>query len=52
MKLTYNEKDDILVVRLNDNKIAKETSLDWHTHVSYDIDENVVEVVVIGERNN
>ncbi len=47
MKVTYEEKDDILVVRLSNKPIVKESSQDWDTHISYAEDGSIVEVVVI-----
>ncbi len=47
MKVTYEEKDDILVVRLSNKPIVKESSQDWDTHISYAEDGSIVEVVVL-----
>ena len=47
MKVSYEEADDILVVRLSEKKIAKETSQDWNTHISYAEDGTIVEVVIL-----
>lgn len=49
MKTTYYQEDDILVVRLSENPIVKEKSLDWNTHVAFDDAGNVVELVIVGE---
>ncbi|MGM0703501.1 MAG: DUF2283 domain-containing protein [Pseudomonadota bacterium] len=47
MRTTYDEDDDILVLHLNDKPIAKETSQDWNTHISYAEDGTIVEVVIL-----
>lgn len=47
MRVTYDESDDILVVRLSEKEIIKETSQDWNTHISYAEDGTIVEVVVL-----
>ncbi|ACV67666.1 DUF2283 domain-containing protein [Desulfohalobium retbaense] len=47
MRVSYEEADDILVVRLSEKKIAKETSQDWNTHISYAEDGTIVEVVIL-----
>lgn len=47
MRTTYDEADDILVVRLSEKTIAKEVSQDWHTHISYAEDGTIVEIVVL-----
>jgi hypothetical protein len=47
MQATYDETDDILVLRLSDKPIVREVSQDWFTHVSYAADGSIVEVVVL-----
>jgi uncharacterized protein YuzE len=47
MRVTYDESDDILVLRLSEKEIVKETSQDWNTHISYAQDGTIVEVVVL-----
>ncbi|MFW5961345.1 MAG: DUF2283 domain-containing protein [Desulfohalobiaceae bacterium] len=47
MKITYDEADDILVLRLSEKQIVKETSQDWNTHISYADDGTIVEIVVL-----
>ena len=47
MRVSYEEADDILVVRLSEKKIAKETSQGWNTHISYAEDGTIVEVVIL-----
>jgi len=47
MRITYHEKDDILVIQIADKAIAREVSQDWNTHISYAEDGSVVEVVVL-----
>ncbi len=50
MRLTYHERDDILVIHISDKPVARETSQDWNTHVSFAEDGTVVEVVVLDAR--
>lgn len=50
MKTTYDEADDILVLRMADKPIVREVSQDWNTHISYAADGTVVEVVVLDAR--
>lgn len=47
MRVSYEEADDILVIRLSEKEITKETSQDWNTHISYAEDGTIVEVVVL-----
>ncbi len=47
MKATWFEKDDTLVVRFSDKPIVREASRDWHTHISYSVEGDVVEMVVL-----
>lgn len=47
MRVTYDEADDILVLRLSEKEIIKETSQDWNTHISYAQDGTIVEIVVL-----
>ncbi|EFI35511.1 Protein of unknown function DUF2283 [Desulfonatronospira thiodismutans ASO3-1] len=47
MRVSYDEADDILVIRLSNKEITRETSQDWNTHISYAGDGTVVEVVVL-----
>jgi uncharacterized protein YuzE len=47
MRTTYDEADDILVIHLSEKPIAKESSQDWNTHISYAEDGTIVEVVII-----
>ncbi len=47
MRTTYDAADDILVLHLSDKPIAKETSQDWNTHISYAEDGTIVEVVIL-----
>lgn len=47
MKTTYFEADDTLVIRFSDKPIAREVSKDWHTHISYSAEGEVVEIVVL-----
>jgi hypothetical protein len=46
MRITYFEKDDNLVIHFADKPVARETSQDWNTHVSFAADGTVVEVVI------
>ena len=50
MRLTYHERDDTLVIHISDKPVARETSQDWNTHVSFAEDGTVVEVVVLEAR--
>ncbi len=47
MKTKYYEADDILVQRFSDNPIVREVSQDWNINISYDKDENIVQIVVL-----
>jgi len=47
MQTTYYEDDDILVLKLSDKPIVRETSQDWNINVSYDAEGGIVEVVVL-----
>jgi hypothetical protein len=47
MQTIYHERDDILVIRIADKPIVRETSQDWNTHVSFAEDGSIVEVVVL-----
>lgn len=47
MRITYHERDDILVIHIADKPVVRETSQDWNTHVSFAADGTVVEVVVL-----
>lgn len=47
MRTSYDAEDDILVLRMSDKPIVRETSQDWNTCVSYAADGTVVEVVVL-----
>jgi uncharacterized protein YuzE len=50
MRITYFEKDDTLVIHFADKPVARETSQDWNTHVSFAADGSVVEVVILEAR--
>jgi hypothetical protein len=39
--------DDTLVIHLADKAVARETSQDWNTHVSFAADGTVVEIVML-----
>jgi hypothetical protein len=47
MKTTYLPDDDILVIRLSDKPIVRETSQDWQVHLGYAADGSTVEVVLL-----
>lgn len=47
MRTTYDEREDILVIRLSDKPIEREVSQDWYTHVSYAADGSAVEIVIL-----
>ena len=48
MKAIYFEGDDILQIRVSDKPTTRETSQDWHTHISYAEDNSIVEIVLLG----
>lgn len=50
MRTTYDEAEDILVIRVSDKPIVREASQDWNTTISYADDGSVVEVVVLEAR--
>jgi uncharacterized protein YuzE len=52
MKVTYFEKDDTLVIRFCDKPVAREASRDWHTHISYSAEGDMVEMVVLEARKH
>lgn len=52
MRSTYYDKDDILVIHLSDEPIAREVSQDWNTHISYASDGSTVEIVILEARAN
>ena len=47
MRASYDANDDILVPRLSDKPVVRETSQDWSTQVSYAADGSIVELVVL-----
>ena len=47
MKSTYFENDDILQIRVSDKPIVREASQGWHTHISYDEDGSIVQIVLL-----
>ncbi len=51
MRTTYYEADDILVVHVSDKPIARETSQDWNTNISFAEDGTVVEIVLLDARS-
>jgi uncharacterized protein YuzE len=52
MRTTYDDDDDILVIRLSDKPIIREVSQDWHTHISYAEDGSTVEIVLLDAKEN
>ncbi|WP_029891683.1 DUF2283 domain-containing protein [Polycyclovorans algicola] len=50
MKITYDEVDDIMVLRMSDKAITREVSQDWSTHLSFAADGTLVEVVILDAR--
>ena len=52
MHTTYFDQDDTMVIHLSNKPIVRETSQDWHTHISYAADGAIVEVVVLDARAN
>ena len=47
MSTKYYKDDDILVIKLSDNPIIKEVSQGWNVNVSYDKDDNIVQIVLL-----
>ena len=47
MRSTYYEDDDILVLRLSEKPIVRESSQDWNTHISYAQDGSIVGMVFL-----
>ena len=47
MRTTYDEAEDILVLRLSEKPISLEKSQDWYTHISYAEDGTIVEIVIL-----
>ena len=52
MHTSYDEVEDILVIRFSDKSVAREVSENWHTHISYADDGSIVEIVVLDARSN
>jgi Protein of unknown function (DUF2283) len=52
MRTTYYEADDILVVHVSDKPIARETSQDWNSNISFAEDGTVVEIVLLDARSH
>jgi hypothetical protein len=50
MQIAYFEKDDTLVIHFANKPVARKTSQDWNTHVSFAADGTVVEVVILEAR--
>ncbi len=47
MRTVYHEEDDTLVLHLSDKPVARESSQDWNTHISYADDGSIVEIVIL-----
>ncbi|MGZ8215858.1 DUF2283 domain-containing protein [Methylomagnum sp.] len=47
MHTTYYPDDDILEIRFTDRPIVREVSQGWNTCLSYDAEDNVVEMVIL-----
>jgi len=47
MKIKYYEDDDILVIKLSEAPVVKEISQDWNIHISYDENDNIVQIVFL-----
>ncbi|MBF0444401.1 MAG: DUF2283 domain-containing protein [Magnetococcales bacterium] len=47
MKTIYYPKDDILVIRLSDNPSIKDVSQNWNVSISYGVNGEVVEIVIL-----
>jgi len=52
MRTSYDEDDDILVIRLSDKPVVRDVSRDWSTHLSYAQDDSIVEVVILDAAKN
>jgi len=52
VRTSYDEDDDIFVLRLSEKPIAREVSQDWSTHVSYAEDGSIVDVVILDAAKN
>ena len=52
MRTSYDETEDILVIRFSDKPVVREVSENWHTHISYADDGSIVEIVVLDARAN
>ena len=47
MKTIYFEGDGIAQIQVSNKPTACEASQDWHTHISYDEDNSIVEIVLL-----
>ena len=47
VKCSYLENEGTLHIRLTDKPVARETSPNWHTNISYAEDGSIVEVVLL-----
>ena len=52
MRTSYDETEDILVIRFSDKPVVREVSENWHTHISHADDGSIVEIVVLDARAN
>jgi hypothetical protein len=49
-KSVYFKNDDMWQSRISDKPIVREVSQDWHTHIRYDEDATIVEIVLLDAR--
>ena len=48
MRTLYYSEDDILELHFSENPIVKETAQDWNIVLSYDANNHLVQMVVLG----
>lgn len=52
MACSYNGDEDFFHIRLSNQQIVRETSIDWATHISYAKDESIVEIVLLDAKKS
>ena len=52
MACSYNEDEDLFHIRLSNQQIVREASIDWATHMSYAKDESIVEIVLLDAKKS
>jgi uncharacterized protein YuzE len=50
MQAIYYPEDDILEIHFSDKPIVREVSQDWNVNINYDVDGNIVEMVILDAR--